>query len=117
MMVANSHNLIITVKPANQRTTLSSLGPRRGSYSRNSNLSHGSHLSRSSIHSNSGRDSPGGVANAHYSDSGDHDDEDEIRDLTSFTKSEFASNPRESTAYGSTGSNGANNNRKQVLHL
>jgi len=117
MMVANSHNLIITVKPANQRTTFSSLGPRRGSYSRNSNVSHGSHLSRSSIHSNSGRESPGGLVNANYSDSGDHDDEDEIRDLTSLTKSSFSSNPLENTGNGSTGSNGANNNKKPILHL
>lgn len=42
MMVANSSNLIITVKPANQRT----VGPpRRGSFSRNSQLSSGSHQS------------------------------------------------------------------------
>ncbi|XKL65529.1 hypothetical protein PGB90_008949 [Kerria lacca] len=40
MMVANSSNLIITVKPANQRTTLSA--PRRGSISRTSQLSAGS---------------------------------------------------------------------------
>lgn len=38
MMVANSWNLIITVKPANQRT----VAPRRGSFSRNSQLSSGS---------------------------------------------------------------------------
>ena len=48
MMVANSSNLIVTVKPANQ----SSLHPRRGSFSRNSNMSHGSMLSRSSTQSN-----------------------------------------------------------------
>ena len=44
MMVANSSNLIITVKPANQRTLM----PRRGSFSRTSNMSHGSLLSKSS---------------------------------------------------------------------
>jgi partitioning defective protein 6 len=69
MMVANSSNLIITVKPANQRTLMA----RRGSFSRNSNMSHGSLLSKSSTQSggtNGGSD-------------GDHDhDEDEIRDLT-----------------------------------
>ncbi|XP_065200163.1 partitioning defective 6 homolog beta [Planococcus citri] len=37
MMVANSYNLIITVKPANQRNTLSA--PRRGSISRTSRIS------------------------------------------------------------------------------
>lgn len=45
MMVANSSNLIITVKPANQRT-LSSHTPRRGSFSRNSAMSSGSHQSQ-----------------------------------------------------------------------
>lgn len=63
MMVANSSNLIVTVKPANQRTLISN----RGSFSRTSNLSHGSALSR-------------GSSNA--AESGDHDEEDEIRDLT-----------------------------------
>jgi len=65
MMVANSSNLIVTVKPANQRTLISN----RGSFSRTSNLSHGSALSR-------------GSSNAAES-LGDHfDEEDEIRDLT-----------------------------------
>lgn len=40
MMVANSYNLIITVKPANQGNTLKT--PRRGSMSRTSQLSAGS---------------------------------------------------------------------------
>ncbi|XP_054275047.1 partitioning defective protein 6 [Macrosteles quadrilineatus] len=44
MMVANSWNLIITVKPANQRT----VAPRRGSFSRNSQLSSGSQQSAQS---------------------------------------------------------------------
>ena len=48
-MVANSSNLIVTVKPANQRSTM---GPRRGSFSRTSNMSHQSLLS-SSTHSRS----------------------------------------------------------------
>ncbi len=63
MMVANSSNLIITVKPANQRMLMSN----RGSFSRTSNMSHGSHLSKGSS---------GGAGD-------DHDEEDEIRDLTS----------------------------------
>merc|ERR1712141_975387 len=50
MMVANSSNLIVTVKPANQRTIMNA--PRRGSFSRNSNMSQGSMLSRSSTQSN-----------------------------------------------------------------
>lgn len=45
MMVANSWNLIITVKPANQRT----VAPRRGSFSRNSQLSSGSRQSVQSV--------------------------------------------------------------------
>jgi len=64
MMVANSSNLIVTVKPANQRTLM---GPRRGSFSRNSNMSGQSMLSNST---QSGTGSE------------DHDEEDEIRDLT-----------------------------------
>jgi len=63
MMVANSSNLIVTVKPANQRTLM---GPRRGSFSRNSNMSGQSMLSNST---QSGTGSE------------DHDDEDEVRDL------------------------------------
>lgn len=63
MMVANSSNLIITVKPANQRTTMT---PRRGSFSRNSQLSSGSQ------HTN----------NTNTSDENDHDDQDEVVDLT-----------------------------------
>merc|ERR1712142_1274519 len=62
MMVANSSNLIVTVKPANQRTLM---GPRRGSFSRNSNMSSHSMLSNST-----------------QSGTGSEDHEDEIRDLT-----------------------------------
>nr|CAD7594348.1 unnamed protein product [Timema genevievae] len=65
MMVANSSNLIITVKPANQRTlTL----PRRGSFSRNSQLSSGSHQSTQSAATTGSDD--------------DRYDQDEIVDLT-----------------------------------
>jgi partitioning defective protein 6 len=63
MMVANSSNLIITVKPANQRTLAT---PRRGSFSRNSQLSSGSQ------HTN----------NTNTSDENDHEDQDEVVDLT-----------------------------------
>ncbi|KAL1115264.1 hypothetical protein AAG570_007295, partial [Ranatra chinensis] len=45
MMVANSWNLIITVKPANQKTAM---GPRRGSVSRNSQVSSGSQATTAS---------------------------------------------------------------------
>ena len=114
-MVANSSNLIITVKPANQRTTRTATGPRRGSFSRNSNVSHNSLLSRSSTQSNSGVNFG---HNANYSDSGehDHDEEDEIRDLTSMGAADSGLNHRDSAAYSST--NSANNNsRKPILHL
>merc|ERR1712088_819001 len=70
MMVANSSNLIVTVKPANQRQMMP-----RGSFSRNSNMSHNSMLSRSSTQSNTNDSSTGGQE--FY-----HDEEDEIRDLT-----------------------------------
>ncbi|KAK5647343.1 hypothetical protein RI129_002235 [Pyrocoelia pectoralis] len=69
MMVANSSNLIITVKPANQRT----VAPvRRGSFSRNSQLSSGSQQS----------------AGTAPSDSEDRFDQDEIVDLTGVTLEE-----------------------------
>lgn len=66
MMVANSSNLIITVKPANQRTLAT---PRRGSFSRNSQVSSGSQHSQ---HTN----------NTNTSDEIDQDDQDEVVDLT-----------------------------------
>lgn len=65
MMVANSAKLIITVKPANQRTLAA---PRRGSFSRNSQVSSGSQQSQT--HSNPA------------SEENDNDDaEDEVIDL------------------------------------
>ncbi|KAI9589682.1 partitioning defective 6 homolog gamma [Glossina fuscipes] len=66
MMVANSSNLIITFKPANQRTLTS---PRRGSFSRTSQLSSGSHQTN---HTNT-------------SDELEQDEQDEILDLTGVT--------------------------------
>ncbi|XP_046681409.1 partitioning defective protein 6 [Homalodisca vitripennis] len=65
MMVANSWNLIITVKPANQRT----VAPRRGSFSRNSQLSSGSQQSAQSVATTTGSDE-------------DAYDRDEVVDLT-----------------------------------
>jgi len=91
MMVANSSNLIVTVKPANQRTLM---GPRRGSFSRNSNMSAGSMLSKSSTQSGGGS-------------SEDHDDEDEIRDLTGANSLDAMERREE---YSST-------SKKHVLHL
>jgi partitioning defective protein 6 len=63
MMVANSSNLIVTVRPANYQY----LTPRRGSLTRTSQISAGSHLSGNSQQSGS---------------DDDRFDQDEIRDLT-----------------------------------
>jgi len=52
MMVANSSNLIVTVRPANHQH----LTPRRGSFTRVSQLSAGSHLSGNSQQSGSDDD-------------------------------------------------------------
>jgi partitioning defective protein 6 len=67
MMVANSSNLIITVKPANQQRPYQALAPRRGSFSRTSQLSSGSAQSAQSAATESDTDP--------Y-------DQDEIVDLT-----------------------------------
>lgn len=85
MMVANSSNLIITVKPANQRTLAT---PRRGSFSRNSQLSSGSHQSHHTTNTNT---------------SDENDPEDEVVDLT--------------TGIGSLEENNLVVNQNGVLHL
>lgn len=69
MMIANSSNLIITVKPANQRAALDA--PRRGSFSRNSQLSSGSRQSTQSA--------------------GSDEEADNIVDLTGLTMQDDAS--------------------------
>ncbi len=104
MMVANSSNLIITVKPANQRT----LVPRRGSFSRTSNMSHGSLLSKSSTQS----------AGTAGTGSDDHEEEDEIRDLTTAANTgmnleSFGGSAGQKSGYSNT----SLNRKKQVLHL
>lgn len=53
MMIANSSNLIITVKPANQKTLSA---PRRGSISRTSQLSAGSAQSAATTNSDNDED-------------------------------------------------------------
>ena len=109
MMVANSSNLIVTVKPANQRTIMSSgTGPRRGSFSRNSNMSQGSMLSRSSTQSNTNDSSTGGD---HY----DHDEEDEIRDLTGQVNHHHHESLN--SRGGSVGSKNMHNHKNQILRL
>ena len=100
MMVANSSNLIITVKPANQRTVV----PRRGSFSRNSGMSSRSMLSRgSSTQSNTSN-------HLHHDAGGDNntdDDADDIRDLTAFNSdSLYNKDPMQSQPA-----------KKPVLHL
>lgn len=79
MMVANSSNLIVTVKPANQRTLM---GPRRGSFSRNSAMSSHSLLS-SSTQSGTG------------SEEHDEEEQDEVVDHhgSSFHSSRGAAKP------------------------
>ena len=80
MMVANSSNLIITVKPVNQRLTLA---PQRGGLGRGSQMSS---QSQSSVHSGKSYDEsePGDVP--------EEDEEDEVQELlprkNSGTKSE-----------------------------
>jgi len=115
MMVANSSNLIVTVKPKNQRQVLSNVaGPRRGSFSRNSNISQGSMLSRSSTQSNTNDSSTGGQ-------DFDHDEEDEIRDLTAQVSNNLhLHSNQESLNHHRGGSNGrihSNAANKPVLHL
>ncbi|XP_076373330.1 partitioning defective 6 homolog beta-like isoform X1 [Tachypleus tridentatus] len=68
MMVANSSNLIITIRPANQSCVSY---PRRGSIGRSSQLSHGSQQSNTSLASDD-----------------DRYDEDEIRDHTAVSYTE-----------------------------
>jgi len=66
MMVANSANLIVTVRPANQRSFVST--STRSSFGRASQVSEGSHQSQASVISDE-----------------DRFDQDEIRDLTGVT--------------------------------
>lgn len=71
MMVANSSNLIITVKPVNQRLTLA---PQRGGVGRYSQMSGASHLSSASGHSRQSSKSYDSDLIA------EQDDEDEVQD-------------------------------------
>lgn len=78
MMLANSSNLIITVKPANQRSLAA---PRRGSFSRNSQLSSGSHQSTQSA-----------LSAATTGSDEDRFDQDEIVDFTGVALDDSSSN-------------------------
>ncbi|KAL4234130.1 Partitioning defective 6 beta [Mactra antiquata] len=79
MMVANSSNLIITVKPVNQRLTLA---PQRGGVGRYSQMSSASHMSSASGHSRQS-------SKSFDSDLIAEGDEDEVQDyLNKSSKSE-----------------------------
>ncbi|KAL7292141.1 partitioning defective protein 6 [Trichogramma pretiosum] len=98
MMVANSSNLIITVKPANQRAALAA--PRRGSYSRNSQLSSGSQQSMQSAAT------------------GSDEDADEIVDLTGVNiHDDAASGDGSSTGHHHHHHNRFTQHDQGVLHL
>ncbi|CAG5131066.1 unnamed protein product [Candidula unifasciata] len=122
MMVANSSNLIITVKPVNQHLTLA---PQRGGAGRHSNLSsnsqasHKSQASNLSYHSARSYDSEP-VAEA--------DEEDEIQDHLSPTLSKSSEIPDSSfdrhsskgsgkfgSTRGSGGKAGSNNSSKRII--
>ena len=115
MMVANSSNLIVTVKPANQRTIMNA-APRRGSFSRNSNMSQGSMMSAGSTQSNTNDSSIG-----HDRHTDDDHEEDEIRDLTGQVPVSNHNQESLNSQAGSYGGSGrlhaAAHNKKPVLHL
>jgi len=115
MMVANSSNLIVTVKPANQRTIMNA-APRRGSFSRNSNMSQGSMMSAGSTQSNTNNSSIG-----HDRHTDDDQEEDEIRDLTGqvpvSNHNQESLNSRAGGYGGSGRLHAAAHNNKPVLHL
>ncbi|XP_026272081.1 partitioning defective 6 homolog beta isoform X2 [Frankliniella occidentalis] len=112
MMLANSSNLIITVKPANQRSLAA---PRRGSFSRNSQLSSGSHQSTHSALS----------AHSAATTGSDEDrfDQDEIVDFTGVTLDESgpvptpAVNNTSVTTINTTVTTIGSNKEEAVLHL
>lgn len=89
MMVANSSNLIITVKPANQRTLAA---PRRGSFSRNSQVSSNSQQSQHTNHTNTSDE----VEEA------DDQDDDDVVDLTGMNALEGDQNNNPTNSSGST---------------
>lgn len=88
MMVANSSNLIITVKPANQRTLAA---PRRGSFSRNSQVSSNSQQSQHTTTSDE--------VNA---EEADDQDDDDVVDLTGMNTLEGDQNNNPTTTTTTT---------------
>lgn len=88
MMVANSSNLIITVKPANQRTLAA---PRRGSFSRNSQVSSNSQQSQHTNHTNTSDEVEA-----------DDQDDDDVVDLTGMNTLEGDQNNNPTTASTTT---------------
>ncbi|KAJ1519297.1 hypothetical protein ONE63_004596 [Megalurothrips usitatus] len=107
MMLANSSNLIITVKPANQRSLTA---PRRGSFSRNSQLSSGSHQS---THSALSAASAASAATTGSDEDGF--DKDEIVDFTGITLDESGSGGQQ--AVNNTATTNNTNKEEAVLHL
>lgn len=90
MMVANSSNLIITVKPANQRTLAA---PRRGSFSRNSQVSSNSQQSQHTNHTNTSDEVEA-----------DDQDDDDVVDLTGMNtlEGDHNNNPTTTTVNATT---------------
>ena len=80
MMVANSSNLIITVKPVNQRMTLA---PQRGAMGRHSNMSSNSHASS---HQSQASNASYHSAKSFDSEPVAEDDEDEVEDHLSHSQ-------------------------------
>ena len=89
MMVANSSNLIITVKPVNQRLTLA---PQRGGVGRYSGMSQGSTASGKSGHS---RQSSNASKSLDSDIIAEQDDEDEVQDFLNKSEKSNRSNVSE----------------------
>ncbi|KAK0061825.1 partitioning defective 6 [Biomphalaria pfeifferi] len=108
MMVANSSNLIITVKPVNQHMTLA---PHRGAVGRNSNISSTSQASQQSQASNYSYHS----AKSFDSEPVAEDDEDEIHDhLSSAAAAELdTSNSERGDGSDAESMSSKNSSRKQ----
>ena len=103
MMVANSSNLIITVKPVNQRNNIS---PKRGTLSRVSQKSVGSHASAHSGQSFDSDDVREYVR--------DDDDEDDIQDHINNDQKEASSSKDSSSAsHPSDGGDGGKSDDKE----
>ncbi len=118
MMVANSSNLIVTVKPVNQRNTLASKGDHmgEGASTRSSQKSTASLASGQSFASNDSDE---------IRDFTQDDDDDEVRDMLSSSNNNTTSSSKESntsapdvsndTTTSSSGSNAAGDQDQTVI--